>query len=132
MKPILALILTKQGSLQNGLLALLTTIPQISAVLVAEDADSGLRMLNDHRPKLVLLDMNLAQDSTETILKHTNSQLPTIGSIVLVDSVEQGRKAVSLGADDVLLKGFSADKLISLIEEILERIDSDGSADQNS
>ena len=62
MKPRLALIITKRGALQNGLLALLTTIPQISAVLVAEDDAAGLRMINDHRPGLILLDMDLPED----------------------------------------------------------------------
>ena len=69
MKPILALIITKQGALQSGMLALLTTISQISAVLVAEDVSSGLRMLKDHRAGLVLLDMDLSEDDAQTILK---------------------------------------------------------------
>ena len=120
MKPILALILTNHGTLQNGLLALLTTIPQISTVLVAEDADSGLRMLQDHRPRLLLLDMDLAEDGAQAILKQIKSQSLHIGTIALVDSVPQREKAESLAADGVLLKGFSATKLISAIEEILE------------
>ena len=119
MKPTLALVITKQGTLQNGLLALLTSIPQISAVLVAEDAASGLRMLKDHRPRLVLLDMDLPEDGAQTILVQINSQSFDIGSVALVDSVLQGQKAESLGADSVLLKGFSATKLISVTEELL-------------
>lgn len=121
MKPILALIITKQGALQNGLLALLTTVPQISTVLVAEDADSGLRMLQDHRPRLLLLDMDLPEDGAQAILKQIKSQSLHIRTIALVDSEPQREKAESLGADSVLFKGFSATKLISAIEEILEQ-----------
>jgi len=121
MKPILALIITKQGALQNGLLALLTTVPQISTVLVAEDADSGLRMLQDHRPRLLLLDMDLPEDGPQAILKQSKSETLHISTIALVDSEPQREKAESLKVDGVLFKGFSATKLISTIEEVVEQ-----------
>ena len=80
MKPILALIITKQSVLQTSLLALLTTIPQIRAVLMAEDADSGLRILKDHQPRLVLLDMDLPEDEAQMILQQIEAQQPTVRS----------------------------------------------------
>jgi len=129
MKPALALIVASAGTLQNGLLALMTTIPQVSAVLVAEDVSSALRMIADHRPKLILLDMDLPEDGAQTILVQLKSQSFDIGSIALVDSVQQGQKAESLGADAVLLKGFSAAKLISVTEEILGQQDRDEQID---
>ncbi len=119
MKPTLALVITKQGTLQNGLLALLTSIPQISVVLVAEDAASGLRMLKDHRPGLVLLDMDLPDDDAQTIFKQIGSLWPGIRCIALTDSVQQKQVAKTLAADVVLFKGFSAAKLISVTEELL-------------
>ena len=125
MKPTLALVIIKQGTLQNGLLALLTTIPQISAVLVAEDAPSGLRMLKDHRPRLVLLDMALPEDGAQTILKQIEAQWPGIRCIALTDGVQQKQAAETLAADVVLFKGFSAAKLISVTEELLSQPDSD-------
>ena len=126
MKPTLALIITKQGTLQNSLLALLTTIPQISAVLLAEDAPSGLRMLKDHRPRLVLLDMDLPEDNAQTILKQIESQWPGIRCIALTDSVQQKQAAETLAADVVLFKGFRATKLIAVTEDLLSKQDSDG------
>ena len=125
MKPALALIISEQGTLQYSLLALLTTIPQISAVLVAEDAPSGLRMLKDHRPRLVLLDMALAEDGAQTILKQIEAQWPGIRCIALTDGVQQKQAAETLAADVVLFKGFSAAKLISVTEELLSQPDSD-------
>jgi len=125
MKPALALIITKQSSLQNGLLALLTTIPQIGAVLVAEDAPSGLRMLKNHRPILLLLDMELPEDDAQTILKQIEAQWPGIRCIALTDSVQKKQAAETLAADVVLFKGFSAAKLIAVTEELLSQQDSD-------
>jgi DNA-binding NarL/FixJ family response regulator len=125
MKPTLALVISKQGTLQNGLLALLTTIPQISAVLVAEDAPSGLRMLKDHRPRLVLLDMALPEDGAQTILKQIEAQWPGIRCIALTDGVQQKQAAETLAADVVLFKGFQATKLIAVIEQLLSQPNSD-------
>ena len=125
MKPALALIISEQGTLQYSLLALLTTIPQISAVLVAEDAPSGLRMLKDRRPRLVLLDMDLPEDDAQTILKQIEAQWPGIRCIALTDGVQQKQAAETLAADVVLFKGFSAAKLISVTEELLSQPDSD-------
>jgi DNA-binding NarL/FixJ family response regulator len=125
MKPTLALVITKQGTLQNGLLALLTSISQISAVLVAEDAASGLRMLKDHRPGLVLLDMDLPEDDAQTILKQIESLWPDIRCIAFTDSVQQKQVAETLAADVVLFKGFQATKLIAVTEELLAQQGSD-------
>ena len=126
MKPTLALVITKQGTLQNGLLALLTSIPQISVVLVAEDAASGLRMLKDHRPGLVLLDMDLPDNDAQTILKQIESLWPDIRCIAFTDSVQQKQVAETLAADVVLFKGFQATKLIAVTEELLAQQGSDG------
>ena len=125
MNPVLALIVARAGTLKNGLLALMTTIPQVSVVLVAEDVSSALRMIMDHRPKLLLLDMDLPEDGAQTILVQLKSKSLDIGSIALVDSVQQGQDAESLGADAVLFKGFLAAKLISVTEEILGQQDRD-------
>jgi len=123
MKPVLVLILSKQGALQNGLLALLTTIPQINAVLVAQDVDSGRRMLQDHRPGLLLLDMDLPQYAAQSMLNQLNSHSSSSKWIALVDSVYQGQQAKSLGADEVLLQGFSSTTLITVIENLVGQQD---------
>jgi DNA-binding NarL/FixJ family response regulator len=125
MKPALVLIITKQGTLQNSLIALLTSIPQISVVLVAEDAASGLRMLKDHRPGLVLLDMDLPDNDAQTILKQIESLWPDIRCIAFTDSVQQKQVAETLAADVVLFKGFQATKLIAVTEELLAQQGSD-------
>jgi DNA-binding NarL/FixJ family response regulator len=119
MKRTLVLIVTKQGTLQTGLLALVTTIPQISTVLVAEDANIALRMLNEHCPRLLLLDMDLPEDGAQNLLKEIKSQSPSIGTIAIVDNAQQKQETETLGANVVLFKGFQAVKIITIIENIL-------------
>ena len=50
-----ALIVTGPGSLQNGLLALMTAMPQIQVVGEADDASAALEMVAEHRPDLVVV-----------------------------------------------------------------------------
>ena len=114
-KPILALIVAAPSPLQEGLLALLTTSNQISAVIVAEEASLALRMVKDHHPNLVLLDGYLPQ--AQAVLEQIKNQWPQTGCIVLVGSVEQEQAFKE--ADEVLVEGFSPSRLIATIEELL-------------
>jgi DNA-binding NarL/FixJ family response regulator len=118
-KPTLALIATRPGSLQSGLVALMTTMPQVNAVIVAEEAVSALRMIAEHLPTLVLLEMALPGEETRTVLKQIKATWPLVRCIVLADDVRQQQEAKAAGADGVLLKGFSAAKLIATVEELL-------------
>ena len=114
-KPVLALIIAAPSPLQDGLLALITTSDQISAVFMAEEASVALRMVKDHRPILVLLDSYLP--GSETVLAQIKSQWPQTRCIVLVGSVEQEQAVKE--ADAVLIEGFSPSHLLATIEDLL-------------
>ena len=120
-KTVLALVVSGSGSLQNGLLALVTTIPQISAVLVAEDTNSALRMVENHQPGLVILDMSLPE--MQDVITQIKAQHPRIQLIVLVDDIAQEDSAEALGVDHVLIKGFSAQKLVAIVEKLTRKLD---------
>jgi len=115
-KPILALIIAAPSPLQDGLLALMTTFSQINAVFVAEDASLALRMVKDHRPNLILLDSQLPK--SQMVLEQIKSQWPQTRCIVLVGSAEQERTI--LGADAVLIEGFSPSRLLATIKVQIE------------
>lgn len=117
-KSILALVVSSSGSLQNGLLALMTTIPTISAVLVAEDVNSALRVVENHQPALIILDMSLAE--VQEVVQQIKSRCSNIHLIVLVEDIAQQKEVEELGVDSVLLKGFPAQKLIAIVENIID------------
>jgi DNA-binding NarL/FixJ family response regulator len=127
-KPALALIVTGPGSLQKGLVAMLTTVPQIQAVLVAEEAYAALRMIADHLPALVLLDMVLAGSEAGAVLNEIKATWPSTHCIILADDVRQQQEAEAAGADAVLIKGFLAAKLVATVEGLLSR-EKEGGAD---
>ncbi len=117
-KTVLALVVSNSGSFQNGLLALVTTIPQISAVLVAEDIESALRMVENHHPALVILDMSYLK--VQEVIEQIKEQFPRIHLIVLAEDIAQQEQGKASGADSVLIKGFPAQKLIVIVENIIE------------
>ena len=114
-KPILGLIIAVPSPLQDGLLALLTTSNQISAVLVAEEASQALRMVKAHHPNLVILDGHFPQ--ARMVLEQIKSRWPQTRCIALVGSVEQERAFNE--ADAVLVEGFSPSQLLATIEDLL-------------
>ena len=118
-KPTLALIVAQAGSLQSSLLALMTTMPQVNAVILAEKARLALRMIDEHRPALVLVDMGLLGDDARTVLKQIKTGWPLTRCIVLADDVRQQQDAQAVGTDVVLIKGFPAAKFIAAIEGLL-------------
>ena len=118
-KSILALVVSNPGSLQNGLLALMTTIPQISSVLVAEEVDAALRMVENHQPALIILDMSLPK--VQEVIKQIKEQCPQIHLIVLAEDIAQQKEIEAFGVGSVLLKGFSAQKLIAIVENVLDQ-----------
>ena len=129
-KTILALIVSRSGSLQNGLLALISTIPQISAVLLAEEVNSTMRMVENHQPALIVLDMapqhqgmvrEVAPCSLQVqdVIHEIRTQCPHIHLIVLVEDVAQQKEAEESGADSVLITGFPAQKFVAIIEDLL-------------
>lgn len=123
MKSTLIMIVVNASALQDGLLALMTTIPQIGVVLVAEDQSSAMRMVDDHRPGLIVLDLELFRENTQALTARLSAQSPPGQTIALADDSEQKEEAKAAGVDTVLLKGFSATEFIAAIEELLRRDD---------
>jgi DNA-binding NarL/FixJ family response regulator len=119
--PTLMLVVAGPGSLQTGLLAMMTTISRVQAVLVAEEPPRALKMIADHRPALVLLDMALLGEEAGPVLEQITTRWPSTRCIVLADDVQQQREAEASGAEAVLIKGYPAAKLIETIERQLSQ-----------
>ena len=127
-KTVLALIVATPSSLQNALMALMTTFSQISAVLVAEEANLALRMVEDHHPALIVLDVDFPE--SQTLLKQMKTQWPRARCILLVNSFEQKEDVTD--ADAVLIKGFPVEKLNGTVEELLAQRENDIKVKSNS
>lgn len=119
MRPTLALMAIKPGSLQDSLVALMTTMHKVNSVLIAEDAASALRTAAQHRPALVVLEMDLGAEEMHAVLKEIKSRWPLTGCIALADGARQKQEAEAAGADVALIKGFAAATFLATVEGLL-------------
>ena len=114
-----ALIVTHRESLQNGLQALVMSIPQVDIIGQVDNGARALQIIQEHHPGLVLLDTNLPNSEEWQMLEQIKTLWPEIQCVVLADDVQQQREAMTLGADLVLLKGFPPAKLAETIEALV-------------
>jgi DNA-binding NarL/FixJ family response regulator len=114
-----ALIVTHRESLQDGLQALVMSIPQVDIIGQVDDGPRALAIIQEHHPDLVLLDTNLPNREEWQVLGQIKTLWPEIRCVVLADDVWQQEEAMTLGADIVLLKGFPPAKLAETIEAIV-------------
>jgi CheY-like chemotaxis protein len=121
------LIVTGPGSLHNGLTAIAAAMPQTHPVVTAEETHTAQRVIAEHHPALVLLDMALPGDGAQVVLQQIRTACPATWSIALASDVRQQQEAELAGVDAVLIKGFPPTRLIAIIEDLLstERAGSD-------
>jgi DNA-binding response OmpR family regulator len=88
----------------------------------AHDRTSALRLFDERKPDLVVLDINLGASSGLDVLKELRkrSSLPVI-MLTALDSEEDKVRGLEAGADDYLTKPFSHRELIARIRAQLRR-----------
>lgn len=112
------LIIAPPGDLQIGLQALLTTHLDVD-VLVIGKGSLALKVIDIHKPAMVILDDDLLNDTVPMIIQGVKSSCPDTATIVMVNDEFGRQKIFDQGADLILLKGIPPVKLLSLIEERL-------------
>ncbi len=93
-------------------------------VLVAEDGESGWRLVKSEKPSLTLLDLNLPKLHGLEVLRRIRFDETTKDLPVIILSVwgeqEDIRKGLDIGADDYLIKGFySPREICTKIDTVL-------------
>ena len=90
--------------------------------MAAHDATSAVRIYEERKPDLVVLDINLGASNGLDVLKELRrrGQLPVI-MLTALDSEEDKVRGLELGADDYLTKPFSHRELIARIRAQLRR-----------
>jgi len=95
-------------------------------VICAEDGESALKMAQEHKPDLVLLDMILPKMSGPDVLKHLKREPATaeIPVVVLSSLSEKNReKLMAEGAEDYIVKNeIMPTRGINLLPKMLENI----------
>ena len=91
-------------------------------VVTATNADDALRLAEEQRPDLVLLDIELRGTDGLEVMRQLRERVNT--PIILLtgrDKVQDRVAGLDLGADDYVTKPFSMDELIARIRTVLRR-----------
>jgi two-component system, OmpR family, phosphate regulon response regulator PhoB len=114
------LVVDDEAAVRTLLKRLLTM--QSYDVVEAEDGPTALKLLDAERPDIVLLDVSLpTQDGLEVLAQiRKDSDVPVI--LVTARGAESDRVVgLRMGADDYVVKPFSAAELSARIESVLRR-----------
>ncbi len=89
----------------------------------AADGEKGFQAAQTDDTELVLLDLQLPGADGLEILKHIRRRRPTLPVIILTarGSEDDRVRGLKLGADDYVVKPFSARELLARVEAVLRR-----------
>ena len=91
-------------------------------VVTAADGDEALRIAEEQRPDILLLDIMMPDMTGYEVMRKVREQSPA--PVILVtarDSDTDKVRGLELGADDYLVKPFSPDELAARIRAVLRR-----------
>jgi len=116
------LIVAEPGRLRDGLQTLLDSFRALQPAVVLDDGRSALEAIQNGGPDLVILDHHVFGESTPEFVRAIKQARAQAYFIVVADRLGQFPPILDAGADEVLLKGFSAAELSTAVEQALSYI----------
>lgn len=116
-----ALIVAAPSRIRDGLQALLKTMPALNPIDLIDSAAAVPEAVTQTGPDLVLFDANLSGDEIWLVIRQVKVKSPQILCIAIVSNMLQKRMAQAAGADQILLAGFPAGELITVLETALKK-----------
>ena len=103
---------------------MLSMIENVEVVAIASDGEQAVRMTQEQRPEIVILDINMPKMDGLAAFRQIRQIDPTIGCIII--SAEKSsdvlRTAMSIGIRDYLFKPFTVDQMEQALEKVSARL----------
>lgn len=112
------LIITFSIVLQDGLSALLESLPEITSVTAVKDLSSAYTWLEAHQPRIVFLDSGLPGSVSQPVLERIQAISPQSQRVLLIDNVEE-LKGLPEYADAILIKGGAPSAVATVVTNLL-------------
>ena len=121
-KPITIMMIGGEYRLQDGLRALLTSLPQNPTIQIENSASEAVQHIQANPPDLIVLNADRPDISVQAFLQKTSLLARHIPCISLVDTYEEMGAALRAGSDSAMLRGFSPQDLFSVIHKLLSSL----------
>lgn len=113
-----ALIITRSLVLQQGLGALIESLPGILSVKAIKELSNAYDWVESHQPDIVLLDVALLGSDIRLVLEKLRMLSPEMQRVLLVDHVEEVRW-VPQYAEAILIKGEAPSAVAAIVNHLL-------------
>lgn len=119
-KPVRLLIVDDHHIVRRGLVALLSTVPEMQVVAEASDGQEALVLYRQHQPDVTLMDLRMNTMNGVETTRAIRAEFPNARIIVLTtfDGDEDIYRALQAGARGYLLKGMETEELLSAIRTV--------------
>jgi DNA-binding NarL/FixJ family response regulator len=106
--------------LREGTSTLLERAADIQVVGVASLGTDALRLVREHQPDVLLLDVNLPDMSGVEVARQVRASFPCVGILVLTGHDDRGfrRSLVHLGVQGYLTKAATGDEITRAIRDL--------------
>ncbi len=103
---------------------MLAAIDEVEVVAMASSGVQAIELAREHRPDLVLLDINMPEMDGLTAYKEILKLRPDTGCIIISAEKDAAtlRAAMSVGVQEYLIKPFTVDELEAAVARVRERI----------
>lgn len=122
MDPIRVLLADDHKLVRAGIRSLLERLPDIEVVAEASDGREALRLIEEHRPQIVLMDIAMPELNGLEATRCVAKTLPDVSVIILsiYSDEEHVYQALRAGASGYLLKGAAIEELELAIRAVAQ------------
>lgn len=119
-KTVRLLVVDDHHIVRQGLIALLSTVPEIQVVAEASDGQQALALYRQHQPDVTLMDLRMNSMNGAEATRAIRAEFPNARIIVLTtfDGDEDIYRALQAGAKGYLLKGMDTEELLGAIRTV--------------
>jgi DNA-binding NarL/FixJ family response regulator len=119
-EPIRIMVVDDHTVVRQGLVALLSTVPDLTVIAEAADGQEAVEAHRKYRPDVTLMDLRLPKLAGADAITRIRQESPSARIVVLTtfDGDEDIYRALQAGAKGYLLKGTDADELTATIRSV--------------